>query len=92
MCGKSFGNLLIPILAGALVTEESASFQSKQAFASFLVCPYCQTKLDVTFSWCPKCGQALRMQAKPQVCAYCGQIMTPGMRYCASCGGPAGKK
>jgi predicted amidophosphoribosyltransferase len=94
MCGRNFGNLLIPALAGMLVAETMTPPQAvaRQAGPQ-AVCPQCKTAVSPAFGWCPQCGQALRVQsAQIQSCAYCGQTMTSGAQYCASCGAPAGKR
>ncbi len=96
MCGRNFGNLLIPALAGMLAAETLTAPQpARQTFPQVVpqaVCPQCKTTIAPTFDWCPQCGQALRAQAKAQTCAYCSRTMTAGAQYCASCGAPAGKK
>jgi RNA polymerase subunit RPABC4/transcription elongation factor Spt4 len=94
MCGRNFGNLLIPALAGMLVAETMTPPQTvaRQA-GSQAVCPQCKTAVSPAFGWCPQCGQVLRAQsAKIQSCTYCGQAMTSGAQYCAFCGAPAGKR
>lgn len=92
MCGRSFGNLLIPALAGVLVAEGMKPSQGAQPTASQAICPQCKTSISPAFAWCPQCGQALRTQAKPQACAYCNNNLPTGAQYCPSCGAPAGKK
>lgn len=93
MCGRNFGNLLIPALAGMLVAETVSAPQTIARQAGLqAVCPQCKTAISSAFGWCPQCGQALRAQAKPQSCAYCDRIMTTGAQYCPSCGGPSGKQ
>ncbi len=93
MCGRNLGNLLIPALAGILVSEKLAvpSGERPPAVAGML-CPQCKSPLSPEFAWCPKCGQALHVAAKPQLCAYCGQTLPINAQYCPHCGGPSGKK
>jgi len=96
MCGRNFGNLLIPALAGMLVAERPTQLQPAQHAISQTtrqaVCPQCKTAVLSTFDWCPQCGQALRAQAKPQPCGYCGRTMATDAQFCSSCGAPAGKQ
>jgi predicted amidophosphoribosyltransferase len=93
MCGRNFGNLLIPTLAGMLVAETVTTSQTTTRQASpQAVCPQCKTAVSLAFAWCPQCGQALCAQTKSQACAYCGVTMTANAQYCSSCGAPAGKR
>ena len=96
MCGRNFGNLLIPALAGMLTAETLTAPQpARQTFPDVIpqtACPQCQTAVSSAFDWCPHCGQALRAQVKAQTCAYCNRAMTAGAQHCPSCGAPAGKK
>lgn len=93
MCGRNFGNLLIPALAGMLVGETMTAPQTMvQQVTPQAVCPQCKTAVSPVFDWCPQCGQALRAQAKLQACAYCGRTMAADAQYCSSCGAPAGKR
>jgi RNA polymerase subunit RPABC4/transcription elongation factor Spt4 len=91
MCGRNFGSLLIPALAGMMVAERLSPSQAPQQTAAQMTCPQCKSPVSPGFSWCPQCGQALKIQAKPKACTYCGRTMTAEMQYCPSCGGPAGK-
>ena len=92
MCGRHFGNFLIPALASVLVAENVAKKQTDTpTFArpvQTLTCLDCQTSVSPSIIWCPHCGQAL----KPHPCAYCGRILEPKERNCPSCGAPGGKR
>mgnify|MGYP000518932336 CR=1 FL=1 len=93
MCGRNFGHLLIPALAGVLAAEELAAPPVAQPqTASGMPCLHCGSPVSPAFSWCPKCGQALRMQVKPRDCVYCGQVLAANAQYCPHCGGPASQK
>lgn len=96
MCGRNFGNLRIPALAGMLSAETLTPPQTAWQTVPQAVCPQCKTAVSPTFDWCPQCGQALRAQPEAQIytltCAYCGRMMTAGAPYCPSCGAPAGKE
>ncbi|MDI6696662.1 MAG: zinc ribbon domain-containing protein [Anaerolineales bacterium] len=50
-------------------------------------CPTCASQVLPEYSWCPRCGSALR--AYP--CRYCGQTIRPGEQVCAFCGAPAAR-
>jgi len=91
MCRRNFGNLLIPALAGMLMAEPATQPPAPRQAVPQAVCPQCKAAVSSTFDWCPQCGQALRAQAKPQSCNYCGRTMAAGAQYCLSCGAPAGK-
>jgi RNA polymerase subunit RPABC4/transcription elongation factor Spt4 len=91
MCGRNFGSLLIPALAGVMVAERVTQSQTPQQSAAQTTCPTCHSPVSSAFSWCPQCGQALKTAAKPKACAYCGRTMSAEMQYCPSCGGPTGK-
>jgi pSer/pThr/pTyr-binding forkhead associated (FHA) protein/predicted amidophosphoribosyltransferase len=54
-------------------------------------CRYCQTPVDPTLPFCPKCGGRVAEQTKPEtstaVCGSCGTPVQPGVDvFCARCG------
>lgn len=50
-----------------------------------LACPFCGVAAEPGFTYCPKCGKAL----KP-ACANCGAQLRPDDRFCPACGKPVG--
>ena len=90
MCGKKFGSLILPALAGILV----AGTLTQQQAVRGMICPQCHTQVTTAFECCPHCGQVLRAQkrAKEQTCAYCACAMSMAAQSCPSCGAPVGKR
>jgi len=92
MCGRHFGNFLIPALASVLVADSTKQNQTGTPAVArpvqTITCSACQIGVSPTFTWCPHCGQAL----KPHPCAYCGRILEVNERNCPSCGAPGGKR
>jgi RNA polymerase subunit RPABC4/transcription elongation factor Spt4 len=90
MCGRSFGNLLMPTLAGVLIGENVVQKQESPPQVSpatqAITCSACNTSVSPSFTWCPHCGQAL----KSHPCAYCGQVLEASDRNCPYCGAPSG--
>lgn len=86
MCGRGIGNLLLPLVAAGVLTNESA--RPATVVTSQATCPNCESKVLSSFDWCPQCGTGL----KPHACAYCSNQMESNARFCPSCGAPAGGK
>jgi predicted amidophosphoribosyltransferase len=86
MCGRGIGNLLFPLVAAGVSTNESA--RPATVATSQATCPNCESKVLSSFDWCPQCGTGL----KPHVCAYCSNQMKSNAQFCSSCGAPAGGK
>ena len=84
MCGRGIGNLLFPLVAAGVLTNESA--RTAAVVTSQATCPNCESKVSSAFDWCPQCG----MELKPHACTYCGNQMESNTRFCPSCGVPAG--
>ena len=49
-------------------------------------CPYCGAPAEPGFTYCTKCGKAL----KPS-CSNCGAQLRPEDRFCPACGKPVGQ-
>ena len=86
MCGRGIGNLLFPLVAAGVLTNESARPAAVVTLQA--TCPNCESKVLSSFDWCPQCGTGL----KPHTCAYCSNQMESNARFCPSCGAPAGGK
>lgn len=86
MCGRGIGNLLFPLVAAGVLTNESA--RPATVVTSQATCPNCESKVLSSFDWCSQCGTGL----KPHACAYCSNQMESNARFCPSCGAPAGDK
>ena len=86
MCGRGIGNLLFPLVATGVLTNETT--QPAAVVTSQATCPNCASKVSKSFDWCPQCGTGL----KPHACAYCSNQMESNARFCPSCGAPAGGK
>jgi primosomal protein N' len=85
MCGGHFVRGLVPLIITP--AEQTAPVQNTRGFVSQTMCPTCGMAITPEFSWCPKCGSALKSHA----CAYCGQTINPGDKTCTFCGAPAHK-
>jgi len=48
-----------------------------------LACPFCGASAEPGFTYCAKCGKAL----KPS-CAHCGAQLRPDDKFCPACGKP----
>jgi predicted amidophosphoribosyltransferase len=84
MCGRGIGNLLFPLVAAGILTNETA--QPAAVVTAQSACPNCKAKISLAFDWCPQCGTGLRAH----VCSYCGNSMgNINARFCPSCGAPA---
>ncbi len=86
MCGRGIGNLLFPLVAASVLTNDSA--RPGTVVTSQATCPNCKSKVSSSFDWCPQCGAGL----KPQTCTYCSNQMESNARFCPACGAPAGGK
>jgi len=86
MCGRGIGNLLFPLVAAGVLTNESA--RPTAVVTSQATCPNCVSKVSKSFDWCPQCGTGLN----PHACAYCSNQIESNARFCPSCGAPAGGK
>lgn len=84
MCGRGIGNLLFPLVAVGVLTNESA--RPAVVVTSQATCPNCESKVSSAFDWRPQCGTEL----KPHACTYCGNQMESNTRFCPSCGAPTG--
>lgn len=101
-CGKPLvqsGARVIPVpaaaAAGGGIPKTRVSEQAVGAGAGGAVrspCRYCQTPVDPTLPFCPKCGgrvagEAPEVKASTMVCGSCGNIVSPGVdAFCARCG------
>jgi predicted amidophosphoribosyltransferase len=94
MCGRHIGNLLFPLVAAGVLANGSAqprpfdSAQVKPIAVSEATCPNCKTQVLSSYAWCPQCGTGL----KSHICAYCGNLVKVGERFCPSCGAPNSRK
>ena len=92
MCGRGFGNLLMPALAGVLVGESVIQKKASESRVSpaiqTITCSACHANVSPSFTWCPHCGQVLNSHP----CAYCGQVLKVDERNCPYCGAPSGAR
>ena len=88
MCGRNLGNLLIPLVAASVLASESPAPHRQPVAAAQANCPRCKAIVSPAFDWCPQCGHGL----KTQPCAYCGNTIGMGERFCPSCGAPNSNK
>ncbi len=85
MCGRSFGSLLIPLVAAGVPAASVARPQTVAVAQAH--CPQCRAAVLPDYVWCPQCGYGL----KTRECAYCGNPVGAGERFCPSCGAPNSK-
>lgn len=58
------------------------------------VCPQCKNEVDLSITFCPKCGAKQEMEKKSDeldiksslLCPSCGAELQPGTAFCGSCG------
>ena len=86
MCGGHFVRMLVPAVTGSV--EQSALSPEARAVSPHVPCPACGAATTPEFTWCPKCGAAL----KTHPCVYRGQTIGPGDKTCGFCGAPANKR
>ena len=86
MCGRGFGNLLLPLVAASILANEPV--RPMPVATGQATCPHCKVTVSPAFEWCPECGTAM----KSCVCAYCGNQMEIRASFCPSCGAPSSKK
>jgi uncharacterized OB-fold protein len=86
MCGGHFVRMLVPVVTGSV--EQAPRSPEMNAVIRYVPCPACGAATTPEFTWCPKCGTAL----KTHPCAYCGQTISPGDKTCVFCGAPANKR
>lgn len=53
-------------------------------------CPFCSGKIESALPFCPHCGRRLTAPGSGAACARCASPVTPGTRFCATCGAPLG--
>ena len=58
MCGRGIGNLLFPLVATGVLTNETT--QPAAVVTSQATCPNCESKVLSSFDWCPQCGTGLK--------------------------------
>ena len=83
MCGRGIGNLLFPLIAANILTNETV--QPAAVVIAQTACPNCKSKISSSFDWCPQCGVGLKSHS----CAYCSNQLGINERFCPSCGAPA---
>lgn len=71
MCGRDFGDLVIPFIAASVSADESPC--SEPMTAAQANCPRCKAVVSPRFDWCPKYGQGLKTQPR----SYCWCVAKP---------------
>lgn len=93
------GARIIPVPSAAQTVDSGGGFAVPATRVSAKVggaagkapCRYCQTPIDPTLPFCPKCGGRVAAEAVPlrssAVCSSCNAPVTPGVDiFCARCG------
>ncbi len=83
MCGRNFGSLLIPLVTVGALTDSGVE-RPQPVTTAQAYCPQCRAVVSPAYTWCPQCGYGL----KTRECAYCGNPVGVGERFCPSCGAP----
>ena len=83
MCCGNFSHLITPL--AALAEKQDQPAQIAHGPQASRTCPDCGTVVTPEFTWCPRCGRAL----KDRRCNYCRQIVRRGEKICEFCGAPA---
>ncbi len=58
MYDRGIGNLLFPLVAAGVLTNESV--RPADVATSQPTCPNCKSKISLAFDWCPQCGTELK--------------------------------
>ena len=53
-------------------------------------CPFCGQATDSHLPFCPHCGRRLSAPGSGPACARCASPVTPGTKFCATCGAALG--